>query len=128
MSLPICSIDNQTTLHDSGLRTMAASQYPVHTLLHVTFPLPPSCCPVSRNPQSGSITVRFRPCGQVLEVYSVATYLKSFIGGHESGERNMEGMIELIARDCATALGVRVRVRANMVLDTGHMTLTAWSK
>lgn len=123
-----CSVVDQTITHDSGLRTMAASQYPVQTLLHVTFSLPPSCCPVSRNPQSGSVTVRFRPHGQVLEVYSMENYLKSFVGGHASGERNMEGMIEKIACDCAAALGVRVRVRADMVLDTGIMVLTAWSR
>jgi len=123
-----CSLVDQSLTHNSGLRTMDTAAYPVRTLAHVTFPLPTSCCPVSRNPQSGSITVRFRPSGRVLEVYSVTAYLKKFIGGHPGGERNMEGMIEMIARDCAAALGVRVRVRADMVLDTGRMVLSVGAR
>ena len=121
-----CSLSDQSLKHGSGLRTMEAAVYPVRTLAHVTFPLPPSCCPVSRNPQSGFITVRFRPQGRVLEVYSMTAYLRSFVGGHPDGERNMEGMIEMIARDCAAALGVKVRVRAELILDTGRMALTVW--
>lgn len=84
----------------------------------------PSCCPVSGNPQPGSeIVISYRAGGTVLEVYALSRYLYSFIGGHPSGTRTMEGMVEQIARDCAATVGVRVRVRAKVVLQQDRESL-----
>ena len=86
-----------------------------------TLPLP-SCCPVSGNPQGGSsVSVSDRAGLRVLEVYSLTAYLQSFVGGHPSGVRTMEGMIQQIATDCAAAVGIRVRVRAQVLLQEGTL-------
>jgi NADPH-dependent 7-cyano-7-deazaguanine reductase QueF len=96
-----------------------------------TLDIPP-CCPVSKNPRPGSkITLCYRPNGKSLEVASLLAYIHSYPGGFydEHGVllvRDMEGMIKRIAEDCATLLGVPVRVRANLlILPKQHMILVA---
>ena len=78
----------------------------------------PPCCPVSKNPQSGNITISYKPQGKSLEVGSLYAYIHSFVGGyHVAGVlvvRDMEGMIQRIATDCADALGVDVEVIADL--------------
>lgn len=77
----------------------------------------PQCCPVSKNPQPGSVLkIRYRPNAVILEVQSIHDYIRSYIGGRLT-VRNMEGMIQGIAQDCADALGVRVRVKAKLIIQ-----------
>lgn len=77
----------------------------------------PRCCPVSSNPQPGSrLSIRYRAGDLVLEVFRLKQYVQSFVGGHEDGTRNMETMVQKIAQDCADALGVPVRVTAELEL------------
>src|SRR3954468_6828545 len=98
---------------------------PGRLLMRHTLPLP-SCCPVSGNPQPGSeVRISYRPQHHVLEVYALTAYLRSYIGGHADGTRNMEPMIQHVARDCAEALGVRVIVRAHVILQAGTLDLLA---
>lgn len=82
----------------------------------------PACCPVSGNPQAGSrIEISYLADSTFLEVYSLHTYIKSYQGGR--GEiRDMEGMIQTIANDCAKTLGVSVRVKALVNLQLGDKT------
>jgi hypothetical protein len=40
----------------------------------------------------------------------------------------MEGMIQLLAQMSADAVGVPVHARADLVLDTGGMVLTAYAR
>ena len=80
----------------------------------------PPCCPVSRNPRPGStLTICYRAQEQVLEVASLYAYIHQFVGGlrDASGQivvRDMEGMLLRVAQDCAQAIGVPVRVYANL--------------
>jgi NADPH-dependent 7-cyano-7-deazaguanine reductase QueF len=77
----------------------------------------PQCCPVSGNPQPGSkVVISYRPSKVFLEVYSLRKHIDLFIGGYEQ-VRDMEGMIQQIAADCAKVLGVFVRVDAYLVLE-----------
>jgi hypothetical protein len=92
--------------------------------------LPSGLCPVSKNPQPGStITIMYCPRGTVLEVAHLYAYLHQYRGGlrDEQGTiivRNMEEMIDRVARDCAEVLGVPVRVYANLVIaPKQHMLL-----
>jgi NADPH-dependent 7-cyano-7-deazaguanine reductase QueF len=79
----------------------------------------PSCCPVSGNPQPGStITLSYSACDTFLEVYSLRKYIESYIGGREA-IRDMEGMVQAIATDCAAMLGVTVLAYADIVLQRG---------
>jgi hypothetical protein len=77
---------------------------------------------VSKNPRPGStITICYQPAGHVLEVGALFAYIHQYKGGlrDEQGEllvRDMEGMIARIAQDCATTLGVPVRVIAQLVI------------
>lgn len=88
-----------------------------------TLALPDGCCPVSKNPVQGSvITIVYKPRHVVLDVLSIPAYLRSYRGGlkDEHGKiivRDMEGMVDRIAEDCCTALGVPVRVYANLLLN-----------
>lgn len=90
-----------------------------HLFERHVLPLP-SCCPVSGNPQPGSeVIISYHPKDKFLEVYSLKKYIDEYIGGHESGIRDMEGMIQQIALDCATTAGVYVRVDAKIKLQFG---------
>lgn len=106
------------------LRTMPNERPGVPATITHRVPLP-RCCPVSGNPQPGSeLVIRYRPRGAVLELYALDRYIRGYVGG--SGEvRSMETMIQQIAKDCAGVLGVRVRVRAVLVLQPSCMTLSA---
>jgi NADPH-dependent 7-cyano-7-deazaguanine reductase QueF len=76
-------------------------------------------CPISGNPQIGSvITIRYRAKDCFLEVYSLRAYLEGYKGG-KGDIRDMEGMIQQTATDCAQALGVVVTVKANIALQRG---------
>jgi 7-cyano-7-deazaguanine reductase len=105
-------------------RTMPNERPGVRATVTHRIPLP-RCCPVSGNPQPGSeLVIRYRPGTNVLELYALDRYVRSFVGGR--GEvRSMETMIQQIAQDCAGVLGVRVRVRAVLVLQPSSMTLSA---
>jgi NADPH-dependent 7-cyano-7-deazaguanine reductase QueF len=94
-----------------------------------TLPIPP-CCPVSKNPRPGStITISYTPIGKSLEIASLFAYIHVFRGGlyDEHGQlviRDMEGMIQRIADDCASLLGVDVEVIADLhLLPRQHMKL-----
>lgn len=82
----------------------------------------PACCPVSRNPRPGSkLIVRYSPSGYSLEIASLIAYLHSFKGGlyDDAGQlvvRDMEGMIQRIAKDCYKLLARPVTVEAHLVL------------
>ncbi len=77
----------------------------------------PSCCPVSGNPQKGSIIkISYTSKDEALEVYSLRKYIDSFIGGYDD-VRGMEDMIKKIALDCQFVLGISVTVKANLILE-----------
>lgn len=82
----------------------------------------PPCCPVSKNPRPGSkITISYCPAGQSLEIASLIAYIHSFRGGlyDSSGQlvvRDMEGMIDRIASECANILQLKVTVQADLEL------------
>lgn len=84
-----------------------------------TLEIPP-CCPVSKNPQSGStLTIRYCPQGCSLEVGSLYAYVHEFRGGlrDEQGNllvRDMEGMLLRIAQDCSQALQTQVKLIAEL--------------
>jgi hypothetical protein len=95
--------------------------------------IPAPCCPVSKNPKSGStISFTYTPNSWVVEVYSLESLLKQFQGGykgnnHYPAERNMEGMCQLLCKMVSDALGIEVSYRADINLDCGGMTLTGKS-
>lgn len=95
-----------------------------NTLPHIplwnchTLTLPP-CCPISGNPQPGSyVLIGYYARGAFLEVYSLRKYIESFIGGREQ-IRDMEGMIQTLATDCAAAIDAPVLCWADIVLQRG---------
>ncbi len=98
------------------LPTVSDGRLEVHVL-----ELPP-CCPVSKNPRPGStIMICYRPSGIVLEVGALYAYIHQYQGGlrDEAGTiiiRDMEGMVALIAQQCADAVGVAVSVSADLVI------------
>lgn len=88
----------------------------------------PQCCPVSHNPQPGSIIeISYRAGDKYLEVASLKEYLGTYRGG-KGDVRSMEGMIQLVAKECAEAVGVHVECRAmlniepqqKMIITTRH--------
>lgn len=81
----------------------------------------PECCPRSHNPRLGSAaTIRYTPQGRSIEIGSLYAYINQYKGGLYDVEgnlvvRDMEGMIQRIAYDCAQAVGPVV-VAAHLVL------------
>ena len=118
--------------HESGLRTQEVTGPSVSMSQLHRLDLPP-CCPVSGNPQAGStVEISYRAEDWCLEVYSLQHTVQRFVGGWPGTERypadrNMEGMIRLLAQMCADALGTQVTVRAQLVLDAGGMEIHAYA-
>lgn len=76
-----------------------------------TFSLP-RMCPVSGNPQPGSVIEVWYTAGEwFLEIETLGAYIETYIGGRAMGRaliRDMEQTIQQIAADCAASVGVRV--------------------
>lgn len=101
-----------------------ANIFPVIPVLqwHI-LPLP-SCCPVSGNPQPGSvIVILYHANDKFLEVYSLRKLVDSYIGG-KPGVRDMEGMIQSVAQSCRDILAVPVTVGAFIILQRGDLMVT----
>lgn len=119
--------------HESGLKTQAVTGPNVSMSQMHRLELP-ACCPVSANPQPGSyVEISYRSEAWCLEVYALAATIQRFVGGWPGtpsypADRNMEGMIRLLAQMSADALGVPVTVRAYLMLDAGRMELTVYTK
>jgi NADPH-dependent 7-cyano-7-deazaguanine reductase QueF len=71
----------------------------------------PELCPASRNPGAGSLLcIRYRSHGRFLEIFSLAVYIRAFVG--HPIVRDVEMLTQIVAMDCAQVLGHKVRVRA----------------
>ncbi len=70
----------------------------------------PELCPASRNPGAGSsLRIRYPGKASLLEVFSLTAYVQAFVG--HPVVRDVELLTQTVARDCAQALGCKVRVR-----------------
>jgi len=77
----------------------------------------PELCPASRNPGEGSfLRIRYRSHGHFLELFSLAEYIKAFVG--HPVVRDVEMLTQVVAKDCACALGHKVRVQALYLLPS----------
>jgi|GEM_PF-1491336 len=77
----------------------------------------PELCPASRNPGAGSsLRIRYRSHGHFLEIFALAEYIKAFIG--HPIVRDVEMLTQVVANDCALALGHKVRVCALYLLPS----------
>ena len=82
----------------------------------------PPLCPKTGNPITGStLTIRYHPNEELLELYSLNEYVASFI--HSAEVRDLEQFVQIVARDCHEVLGVQVRVTGRFFLNIGQ-TLT----
>lgn len=97
------------------LRTCDAA---VKTFISHTVEIP-ECCPVSHNPRPGSVlTVSYFPDGVVVPVENLVDWVNEYVGGHDTRRiRNMEEMVQDIAVRCAEETRVRVRLRANLIIQ-----------
>lgn len=72
----------------------------------------PRMCPVSGNPQPGSVLEVWYTAGAwFLEIETLGAYIASYIGGKQIGRtfvRDMEQTIQSIASACAASVGVHV--------------------
>lgn len=127
-----CSFATDAVRHEStGLLLMPRTNHGARALrVSHTVEIPHACCPRSRNPLTGStLTLAYDATEQTIEVYSLQKLLKRFIGGWPGSdtypaERNMEGMVELVARMAADALGVPVEFSSRVLLDCGVMEIS----
>ncbi len=82
----------------------------------------PPFCPKTGNPITGSVlTITYAPNEELLEFYSLNGYIASFINSNEV--RDLERLVQVIARDCHEVLGVKVFVQGRFLLNIGQ-TLT----
>lgn len=88
----------------------------VNTAVHHIVDVPP-CCPRSGNPLAGStIRVSYRPCGIVFPVEHLQDMVAEYVNGR-GNIREMESMVQDIAIRVAGVVEVRVRVRAELVIN-----------
>lgn len=77
-------------------------------------------CPFSHNPQVGSyLSILYQPERTFLEVYTLEAYVNDYKGGR-GDVRDMEGMIQRVAQDCANVLDTGVCVGAMIRLHDGN--------
>ncbi len=73
-------------------------------------------CPVSGYPLAGSwIEVQYTPADVILELSAIAQHLPTYA----DEARDVETIVQLLARDCAAALGVPVTINAYYILRDG---------
>lgn len=96
------------------LRTCATD---VRTIIQHEIDIP-SCCPVSRNPYAGSrMKLMYRSAGIVLPVEDLRDMVAEYVGGHRARDvRNMEEMIQDLAKRAAEIVKVPVIARADLVV------------
>lgn len=88
----------------------------VKTYVHHLFRLFP-CCPFSGNPKDGSFArVSYAPNGVVMPVEDLEVMAREYIGGL-GPIRGMEEMVQDMAKRIADTCGVRVRLRAYMIIS-----------
>ncbi len=89
----------------------------IETVSEHRFDLP-AMCPVSGNPQPGSVlTVSYTAVEWFLEIETLGEYIEGFIGGKQVGRtfiRDMEQTVQRVAIDCAASVGVPVEVVADL--------------
>ena len=80
----------------------------------------PRMCPVSGNPQPGSVLEVWYTAGDwFLEIETLGEYIASFIGGKQIGRafvRDMEQTIQASATECAASVCVRVVCVARLMI------------
>ena len=95
------------------IRTCATDQ---RTFVHHVVSVP-RCCPVSGNPQPGSLLrVSYAPvAGLVVPVEALEELVEQYVGGLGS-VRAQEEMIQHLAARCADSVRVPVRARADLLI------------
>lgn len=100
---------------DMSINTLPNRQPTTSTSVRLRTPYG-GACPVSGYPLAGSwIEVAYAPAGVILELSAVAQHLPTYA----TEARDVETIAQMLARDCAAALGVDVTVSAYYVLRDG---------
>jgi len=103
------------------LETIANAYPALATRVRLTYPFA-QLCPVSGEPQPGStISISYAAEAQLLETKALGRYLASFAGENPHGVRDLEEAAQVIAQQCAAALGAAVLVTARYLLHSGEM-------
>lgn len=103
----------------SGLIATIPNRMPSVSLdIRHEVPLP-SLCPATGNPQPGSsLSIRYRPTDRLLDVFGITALLNEYVG--HTTIRDVEYMIQHLARRLSTVLTVPVMLEAEIVLDIGQ--------
>lgn len=73
-------------------------------------------CPVSGYPLAGSwVEVQYTPAAVILELSAVAQHLPIYA----DEARDVETIVQLLKKDCESALGISVLIRAYFLLRDG---------
>lgn len=98
---------------------------PAHGVAFVQHKLtmPVGACPVSRNPESGTITIEYRPERAVVEVVSLHSALAWACSGDTSAPRSVEALAIWLCDQMHRACGVAVRVRLDLQVWPGPQRL-----
>lgn len=76
----------------------------------------PELCPMSQNPGKGSeLHIHYRAREYFLELFSLDRYINGYIEHMEV--RDIEFLAQEVAKDCANALGEKVKVEAFINLE-----------
>lgn len=96
------------------LRTIGNARPDLDTVVEHVLHLP-ELCPATHNPAPGStLTLRYRPGAQLLELFSLDAYMDAFVA--HAVVRDMEFFVQTVAQDAADAVGVPVTAAAQVGL------------
>lgn len=107
------------------LRTVDA--HGVAEVAHV-LSVPPGACPVSGNPLSGTLTLRYQPGAVVVEVVTLHAALAWACSGAPGAPRSVEALAGWAAREVSGAVGVPVVAVVDLVVRPGRQRLTVTAR
>lgn len=116
--IPITTTASQA----DGTRLHTVKAHDVALVRH-ELPIPVGACPVSRNPESGTVAIEYRPDRVVAEVVSLHDALAWACSGHQDAPRSVEALAMWLCDQLHRACGVAVRVRLDLQVRPGPQRL-----
>ena len=96
-------------------------------VVHV-LAVPPGACPVSGNPLSGTLTLRYQPAAVVIEVVTLHEALGLACSAAPGAPRSVEALASWAAKEASTAVGVPVIATLDLIVRPGRQRLTVTAR
>lgn len=121
-SIPVTS---RSSFAGERLRTVPA--HGAAELTHV-LTVPRGACPVSGNPLSGTLTLRYQPGAVVIEVVTLHAALAWACSAAPGAPRSVEALATWAAKEASMAVGVPVVAIVDLIVRPGRQRLAVTAR